>query len=115
MVDDNAAIGAGGTGVTAFDGCDTMLLPIELFATTTNRYEMPLVSPVTECVNAIDPSSLSTPPAGIEPTRYPVIGLPPSLFGAAKVTVAVPSDPIAMTLVGTPGGELTAVTKRSAI
>ena len=42
-------------------------------------------------------------PPGEEVTVYPVIGDPPSLTGAVKLTVACAFPPVALTPVGAPG------------
>ena len=46
---------------------------------------------------------LSTPPAGLEVTVYPVIALPPLLAGAVNATVACVLPAVAVTAVGAPG------------
>jgi hypothetical protein len=53
----------------------------------------------------VEPALLSTPPAGLEVTVYPVIAEPPLLAGATKETDAVTSPGVATTEVGAFGTE----------
>ena len=98
-------VGAPGTvaGVTLFEAADCALDPIALVATTRKVYAVPFVRPVTMCVVAVVPALLSTPPAGVEVTVYPVIALPPLLTGGVKLTLACAFPPVAVTEVGAPG------------
>src|ERR1700693_5419523 len=54
-------------------------------------------------LSPVVPALLSTPPAGLEVTVYPVIAEPPLLAGAVKVTVAVALPAVAVPMVGAPG------------
>src|SRR4051794_26632206 len=98
-------VGAPGTaaGVTAFEGLDAAPVPAALVAFTVNVYETPFVRPVTTCEVPVLPALLSTPPTGLDVTAYPVIGEPPLLAGAAKVTVACALPAVALTVAGAPG------------
>ena len=55
------------------------------------------------CVVAVVPGLLSTPPAGLDFTAYPVIELPPLDAGGVKVTVALALPAVAVTTEGAPG------------
>ena len=90
-------------GVTLFDGADAGLDPATFVAITVNVYAVPFVSPVTTCVVDVVPALLSTPPAGLDVTVYPVIALPPLLTGAVKLTLACRLPGVAVTAVGAPG------------
>ena len=54
-----------------------------------------------EWLRAAVPVFVSVPPAGVQVTAYPVIGLPPVFAGAKKLTLPVvaPVEPL-VTLVG---------------
>ena len=97
-----AAVGAFGTvaGVTLFDGADGALGPTPFVAVTVNVYVVPLLRPVITCVVAVVPALLSTPPAGLDVTVYPVIALPPLLAGGVKLTLAWAFPAVAVAAVG---------------
>jgi hypothetical protein len=51
---------------------------------------VPAVRPVILWLRLVEPALLSTPPAGLDVTVYPVIAEPPMFPGAVNVTVAEP-------------------------
>src|SRR3954469_15773478 len=79
---------AGPNGMTELLGEEAGPVPTALVAVTVNVYDVPFASPVTTCVMAVVPALLSTPPAGLATTVYPVIGDPPSLAGGENATTA---------------------------
>lgn len=91
----NAA--AGVTELVASDGGPS---PATFEATTVNVYEVPLARPPT-VIGEVNPLTLTLP--GLLVTVYPVTDAPPSLAGAAKLTIAVPSPAVALTLTGAEG------------
>ena len=93
--------GAPGTvaGVTALDAVAAGPEPSAFIAFTVNVYALPFVSPVT--VNGERPFAVMLP--GEEVTVYDKIGVPPSLEGDEKLTVASPLSGVAVTAVGAPG------------
>ena len=65
---------------------------------------MPAVKPLTEIVPEPAPVKVPVPPAGQEVATYLVIGVPPLLLGAVKVTVAVVAPvTVAVPIVGALG------------
>jgi len=102
-------VGAPGTvgaavGVTAFDGAEAAPLPTALLAVTAKVYAVPAVRPVT-VIGLVVPDvavPVATPPTrGC--TEKPVIGDPPLLAGAVKLTTADVMPATADTAVGAPG------------
>lgn len=71
----------GVTGAEGSEGCDA---PAAFRATTVNVYATPLVSPLT--AHEVVEVAVHDRPEGLDDTVYPVMGLPPSLVGAAHVT-----------------------------
>jgi hypothetical protein len=95
-------VGASGTvaGVTALLVPEEILVPYAFVAVTVNVYVAPFVRPVIVIGDA--PPVAVNPPV-FEETVYVVIGEPPVLAGAVKVTVALPFPPTATMLVGASG------------
>ena len=81
-------VGAPGTvaGTTLFEAADGNPVPAIFVATTVNVYEVPFAKLPT-VKGLVGPVAVSPP--GVEVTVNPVIGLPPLLIGAVKLTVAV--------------------------
>src|SRR5665213_2435233 len=96
-------------GVTEFDDADARPVPAPLVAVTVNRYEVPLVRPVTITEVAEAPAATVAPP-GETVTVYPVIGEPPFDTGGLHWTVAAPSPAVAVPMVGAPGTAAVGVT-----
>ena len=86
--------GAVGTvaGVMGAEVTDAGLSPAPLMAITVKVYSVPLVSPVTVSVVAVDEKLIgvwATPPMdGV--TRYPVMAAPPSSDGAVQLSATSP-------------------------
>ncbi|HET7549055.1 MAG TPA: hypothetical protein VFJ86_14890 [Usitatibacter sp.] len=97
-------VGAPGTvtGVTLLEAAEGALAPTALFAVTVNVYAVPLVSPLTG-MEAHGAAHDPVMPEGEEVAVYEVIGAPPSLAGAVKVTVAWALPAVAVPIVGAPG------------
>jgi hypothetical protein len=55
-------------GVTELLATEAPPVPALVVAVTLKVYGIPLVKPVTTCVNAVDPALLSTPPTGFDVT-----------------------------------------------
>jgi hypothetical protein len=72
-------------GVTLFDAELSAPYPTAFWAATVNVYDVPFVKPV---IVIGDDDPVAVIPPGEDVTRYPVIGEPPSLAGAVKVTTA---------------------------
>jgi len=92
--------GADGTeaGVTEFDVIDGSPAPFAFTALTVQLTAVPLTSGDTERGELV-PLADAVPHVA----RYPVIDLPPLLFGATKVKETLESPAAATTFVGTPG------------
>ena len=72
---------------SAFDGDEGGPVPTAFVAVTLHRYVRPLVSPFTMIgLAAADAEPLAPPSVDVQDEVYPVIGLPPSLAGAANAT-----------------------------
>lgn len=69
-------------------------------AATVNVYAVPFVRPV---IVMGEEEPVAVIPPGEEVTLYPVIGDPPSLAGAVKVTEAEALAAVAVPIVGAPG------------
>ena len=97
--------------VIAFDGTEFALGPTPLTALTTNEYVVPGSSPVTTWLVA---ELVKITVVTVVPVRTSicdaVIGDPPSLAGAAQLTVAEPIPAVAATPVGALGTVATGVT-----
>jgi hypothetical protein len=87
-------------GVTLFDAALSAPYPTRFCAATVNVYAVPFVNPV---IVMGDAEPVAVTPPGLDVTRYPVIGDPPSLAGAVKVTDAEALAPVAVPIVGAPG------------
>jgi hypothetical protein len=61
---------------------------------------VPFVKPV---IVIGDAEPVAVIPLGVDVTRYPVTGEPPSLLGAVKVTTACALPPVAVPIVGALG------------
>ena len=97
------AVGAPGTidGTTAADATDAALVPDTFVAVTLNRYEVPLVRPVT-VHDVVADEHVNEP--GAEITVYEPIEAPPFETGAAHDTTDDAfAAPVAPTEVGAPG------------
>jgi hypothetical protein len=96
-------VGASGTvaGVTELLATDAVLVPAALLAVTVKVYAVPFERPVI-VIGDEPPVAVKLPV--FELTVYVVIVAPPVLLGAVKEIVASPSPPVALTLVGAPGG-----------
>ena len=81
-------LGVSRLGVTGLEAAEAALSPLALVALTLKVYDNPLLRPVTVWLVAPLPALLSTPPAGVELTVYPVMAEPPLKPGALKLTVA---------------------------
>jgi hypothetical protein len=88
-------------GVTLFDAALSAPYPTRFCAATVNVYAVPFVNPV---IVMGDAEPVAVTPPGLDVTRYPVIGDPPSLAGAVNVTDAVALvEDVAVPIVGAPG------------
>jgi len=76
-------------------------VPSAFVAVTVNVYAVPFTNPVTVIG---EPGPEAVKPPGLAVTVYCVIGSPPLLVGAAKLTTALPLPGMADTEVGAPGG-----------
>jgi hypothetical protein len=87
--------------MTGSEADDALLEPALLVAVTANVYDVPLVSAVTEHVNA--PPVTHVRPPGEAVTVYVVMVVPPSLSGADQYTVACAFPATARTFNGADG------------
>ena len=85
-------------GVTLFEAVEGALLPTMLVATTVQVTGVPFVTPVTTMGETV-PETLCAPHVAV----YPVIGEPPLLTGAVKVTETVLLPAVTVPIVGAPG------------
>jgi hypothetical protein len=98
--DEGLTVTVGPVGITGDDALLALPVPTPLVAVTVNVYAVPLVSPVT--TRGLPPPDATAPP-GDAVAVYPVIGAPPVLAGAVKLTNTCPWPPMPLTLVGAPG------------
>jgi hypothetical protein len=81
--------------------------PMVLTALTRNEYVVPLVKPVTATAGTtvfeFGTATLKLTPSVDVSTRYPTMGLPPSLTGAVNVSTTEPSPGVVFNAVGAPG------------
>ena len=94
-----AAVAARGVTVTAVEALPE---PTRLVATTEQDQAVPLVRPLI-LSGLVLPVALRFVVPAVQVAVYPVIVAPPSLDGAAKTMLALPSPAVALTPVGVPG------------